>query len=51
MAKTGDTNNPTAGTYKPSCGHKENAINKGSTFPPCPDCGKAVTWTIVTPTK
>jgi hypothetical protein len=50
MPKTGETN-PTAGNYRPSCGHKECAINKGSTFPPCPICNKPVTWTLTVSTK
>ncbi len=47
MAKTGERNNPVAGIYKPSCGDKQIAINKGSEFPPCPVCKKSVTWTLV----
>ena len=51
MPKTGDRNNPTAGIYKPSCGDKQDAINKGSEFPPCSVCKKPVTWTLVQATK
>ena len=50
MAFTG-TKVDTAGIYKPSCGHEECAVNKGSELPPCPTCKKPVNWTLVRPTR
>lgn len=50
MPRTGQKND-TAGIYKPSCGDKEIAHNKGVTFPPCPDCNREVNWTLVRATQ
>jgi hypothetical protein len=48
---TGERDNPIAGNYAPSCGHGADAVNLGSTFPPCSECLKAVTWTLVAPAR
>lgn len=36
-----------SGIYKSSCGHEQIALSVGETFPPCGECRKAVTWTLI----
>lgn len=55
MPHTGDTCS-TSGIYQGDCnvtaGHKKQiALSKGDTFPPCAQCSRAVTWTLVQETK
>ena len=36
-----------SGIYRGNCGCKDIALSVGETFPPCPLCRKAVTYTLV----
>jgi hypothetical protein len=38
---------PQSGIYKNNCHSKRIALSVGETFPPCSDCHKAATWTLV----
>jgi hypothetical protein len=40
-----------SGIYAPDCGEKQIALSKGEEFPPCDECRKAVTWTLVQATR
>jgi len=42
---------PESGIWKPDCRGKEIALSRGEKFPPCSHCGRAVTWTLIRPTR
>ena len=42
---------PASGIWSPNCQGKQIALSVGETFPPCNHCRRAVTWTLVQPTR
>jgi hypothetical protein len=42
---------PQSGIWSSACHHRQIALSRGDTFPPCPTCHNGCNWRLIQPTQ